>query len=60
MKLLMLSCASLLFLATGCTTKVYNQQPESRGNPTVIERERVIEKPQQPDKTDVNIHVDHD
>ncbi|HVT80532.1 MAG TPA: hypothetical protein VHM90_07740 [Phycisphaerae bacterium] len=62
MKFFVLSTAGLLFLVTGCTTKVYNQ-PGPTGQPTVIERdrpvvekERVIEHDKQPD---VNVHIDH-
>jgi hypothetical protein len=58
--LVLASICSFAFL-TGCETKVINEQPNSKGNPMVIERERpvIIEK-EQPTKPDVqtNIHVD--
>lgn len=58
MKLLALPCVVMLFLLTGCTTKVYNQTPPV-GQTTVIEKERpvVVDRPATPEVQN-NIRVE--
>jgi hypothetical protein len=62
MKLLMLSVVTAALMATGCTSKVYNQNPPATGAPTIIEHDhdRVVPQPVPTDKPAVenNIHVD--